>query len=68
MFAQLSTGGLEHGVHAFLVPLRSDSGEVLPGIRIEDNVHVSGDGVENLTRAALAEAPKAGGSQSQGSA
>ncbi|MGD8746435.1 MAG: Xaa-Pro dipeptidase, partial [Gammaproteobacteria bacterium] len=38
------------------------------GVRIEDNVHVSGDGVENLTRAALAEAPKAGGSQSQGSA
>jgi hypothetical protein len=38
------------------------------GVRIEDNVHVYGDGVENLTRAALAEAPKAGGSQSQGSA
>jgi Xaa-Pro dipeptidase len=37
------------------------------GVRIEDNVHVSGEGVENLTRAALAVAAKAGGSQSPGS-
>jgi acyl-CoA oxidase len=48
VFAQLSTGGLEHGVHALLVPLRSDSGEVLPGIRIEDNGPKGGlNGVDN---------------------
>ncbi len=48
VFAQLRTGGLEHGVHAFLVTLRSESGEVLPGIRIEDNGAKGGlNGVDN---------------------
>lgn len=48
VFAQLVTGGLEHGVHAFLVPLRSDSGELLGGIRIEDNGAKGGlNGVDN---------------------
>ena len=48
VFAQLSTGGLEHGVHGFLVPLRSDPGEVLPGVRIEDNGAKGGlNGVDN---------------------
>ncbi len=36
VFAQLVVGRDNHGVHAFLVPLRSEHGEVLPGVRIED--------------------------------
>jgi acyl-CoA oxidase len=35
VFAQLSAGGEQHGVHAFLVPLRNEQGELLPGIRAE---------------------------------
>ncbi len=48
VFAQLITDGLQHGVHAFLVPLRSEAGAILPGIRIEDNGAKGGlDGVDN---------------------
>lgn len=48
VFAQLVTDGLEHGVHAFLVPLRSETGETLPGIRVEDNGAKGGlNGVDN---------------------
>lgn len=58
VFAQLVTGtsdddagehGLgEHGVHAFLVPIRDEIGQPLPGIRIEDNGHKLGlNGVDN---------------------
>src|SRR3954468_15271967 len=36
VFAQLITGGEGHGVHCFLVPIRSDSGEALPGVTISD--------------------------------
>ncbi len=36
VFAQLEIGGVGHGVHAFLVPVRDDDGGVLPGVRIED--------------------------------
>lgn len=37
VFAQLVVGGETHGVHALIVPLRDPgSGDVLPGIRIED--------------------------------
>jgi len=36
VFAQLRVGEASHGVHAFLVPLRSETGEPLPGIRIAD--------------------------------
>jgi len=36
VFAQLDVAGEAQGVHCFLVPLRSESGEVLPGIEIED--------------------------------
>ena len=44
VFAQLA----DHGVHAFLVPLRDDDGEPLPGIRIEDCGPKLGlDGVDN---------------------
>ena len=44
VFAQLA----DHGVHAFLVPLRDAEGEPLPGIRIEDCGPKLGlDGVDN---------------------
>jgi len=36
VFAQLHVGEDEFGVHAFLVPIRSDDGETLPGVTIED--------------------------------
>ncbi len=36
VFAQLDVGGEARGVHAFLVPIRSESGEVLDGVEIED--------------------------------
>ena len=36
VFAQLDVAGEAQGVHAFLVPIRSASGEVLPGVEIED--------------------------------
>ncbi len=48
VFAQLVSGQLEHGVHAFLVPLRSETGEPLPGVEIEDVGHKAGlNGVDN---------------------
>ncbi|MCB9603130.1 MAG: acyl-CoA dehydrogenase family protein [Sandaracinus sp.] len=36
VFAQLEVAGENHGVHAFLVPLRDDAGSPLPGVRIGD--------------------------------
>jgi acyl-CoA oxidase len=48
VFAQLVVGGEPRGVHALLVPLRDEAGEVLPGIRIEDCGGKLGlDGVDN---------------------
>jgi acyl-CoA oxidase len=48
VFAQLAVGGEQHGVHAFLVPLRGDDGRVLPGIEIEDDGLKMGlNGVDN---------------------
>ena len=48
VFAQLETGGERHGVHAFLVPLRTDGGAVCGGVRIEDNGPKMGEnGVDN---------------------
>ncbi len=48
VFARLLVAGEDHGVHAFLVPLRSESGEVLPGIEIEDcGVKLGLNGVDN---------------------
>jgi acyl-CoA oxidase len=48
VFAQLITGEECHGVHAFLVPLRNDSGDVLPGVHIEDDGVKAGlNGVDN---------------------
>ena len=48
VFAQLKTANEVQGVHAFLVPLRGDTGTVLPGVRIEDNGPKMGEnGVDN---------------------
>ncbi|MDX1418415.1 MAG: acyl-CoA dehydrogenase [Rubricoccaceae bacterium] len=48
VFAQLVIGDQHYGVHAFLVPLRSDDGAVLPGVRIEDSGYKLGlNGVDN---------------------
>ena len=48
VFAQLIVGGENHGVHAFVVPIRGDDGEPLDRIRIEDSGHKLGlNGVDN---------------------
>jgi acyl-CoA oxidase len=48
VFAQLVVGGESRGVHALLVPLRDDAGNVLEGIRIEDcGAKLGLDGVDN---------------------
>ena len=49
VFAQLYVGGVHYGVHAFLVPLRSeDSHKILPGVRIKDCGHKMGlNGIDN---------------------
>ncbi|MCW2542135.1 MAG: acyl-CoA oxidase [Frankiales bacterium] len=48
VFAQLITGGIPHGVHAFLVPLRDEAGAVIPGVRIADSGLKAGlNGVDN---------------------
>ncbi len=48
VFAQLIVGGENRGVHALLVPLRDESGNVLPGVEIEDCGPKLGlDGVDN---------------------
>ncbi|GAB3299607.1 acyl-CoA oxidase [Epidermidibacterium keratini] len=47
VFAQLEVAGEQHGVHAFVVPLRRD-GEVLPGVRIGDcGAKIGLNGVDN---------------------
>ncbi len=48
VFAQLVTEGRGHGVHAFVVPIRSDDGQPLPGVTIEDDGPKAGlNGVDN---------------------
>ncbi|MEM6789385.1 MAG: acyl-CoA dehydrogenase [Myxococcota bacterium] len=48
VFAQLETQGQRHGVHAFVVPVRDDDGQLLPGVRIADCGHKMGlNGVDN---------------------
>ncbi|HKK76014.1 MAG TPA: acyl-CoA dehydrogenase [Saprospiraceae bacterium] len=48
VFAQLIVEGENHGVHALIVRLRDDEGQLLPGIRIEDNGYKLGlNGVDN---------------------
>ncbi len=48
VFAQLVTGGVAHGVHAFLVPIRDDDGVAMPGVTITDcGVKAGLNGVDN---------------------
>jgi acyl-CoA oxidase len=48
VFAQLYTDGAYHGVHAFLVPIRTPSGQPAPGVRIADCGQKMGlNGVDN---------------------
>lgn len=48
VFAQLTTGGDTHGVHAFLVPIRDENGQPCQGVSIEDCGHKAGlNGVDN---------------------
>jgi acyl-CoA oxidase len=48
VFAQLVVGDEGRGVHALLVPIRDEQGEVLPGVRIEDcGAKLGLDGVDN---------------------
>lgn len=48
VFAQLRVGDEEHGVHAFLVPIRRPDGSPMPRVRIADCGHKMGlNGVDN---------------------
>ena len=48
VFAQLIVGGENHGVHALLVPIRDEEGDVLDGVTIEDDGDKLGlQGVDN---------------------
>ena len=48
VFAQLTIGEDEYGVHAFIVPLRDASGMALPGVTIKDcGIKVGLNGVDN---------------------
>lgn len=48
VFAQLITKGVNHGVHAFFVPLRDDAGNFLPGVGGEDDGLKGGlNGIDN---------------------
>src|SRR5690625_3026896 len=48
VFAQLHSAGIDHGVHALMVPIRNGDGTPAPGVTIEDCGHKAGlDGVGN---------------------
>lgn len=48
VFAQLESSEGEHGVHAFVVPVRDEQGQLCEGVRIEDCGHKMGlNGVDN---------------------
>jgi acyl-CoA oxidase len=48
VFAKLVTQGVDHGVHAFYVPLRDDEGAFLPGVGGEDDGVKGGlNGIDN---------------------
>lgn len=48
VFAQLITQGVNHGVHAFFVPIRTPEGELLPGVGAEDDGVKGGlNGIDN---------------------
>lgn len=48
VFAQLEIDGESQGVHAFLVPIRDEKGQALPGVTLEDSGLKGGlNGVDN---------------------
>jgi len=48
VFAQLIAGNVNHGVHAFYVPIRDENGDFLPGIGGEDDGQKGGlNGIDN---------------------
>ena len=48
LFAQLITQGVNHGVHAFYLPIRNENGDFLPGIGGEDDGLKGGlNGIDN---------------------
>jgi alkylation response protein AidB-like acyl-CoA dehydrogenase len=48
VFAQLEVEGAQHGVHAFLVPIRDEHGDPMPGVRIGDcGAKIGLNGVDN---------------------
>ncbi|WP_125100805.1 acyl-CoA dehydrogenase, partial [Leucobacter chromiireducens] len=48
VFAQLITKDVNHGVHAFFVPIRTPDGEMLPGVGSEDDGVKGGlNGIDN---------------------
>ncbi len=48
VFAQLITRGVNHGVHAFFVPIRTPDGQLLPGVGSEDDGVKGGlNGIDN---------------------
>ncbi len=48
VFAQLDAGGERHGVHAFVVPIRDEAGNLREGVRAGDSGHKMGlNGVDN---------------------
>lgn len=48
VFAQLITKNVNHGVHAFFVPIRTVDGELLPGVTSEDDGVKGGlNGIDN---------------------
>lgn len=48
VFAQLIVDGENHGVHALLVPIRNNNGDVMPGVTVKDCGYKMGlNGVDN---------------------
>ncbi len=48
VFAQLHSGGEDHGVHCFVVPIRDSRGKEMPGVTTQDDGHKGGlKGVDN---------------------
>ena len=48
VFAQLITRGVNHGVHAFYVPIRTPDGKMMPGVGSEDDGVKGGlNGIDN---------------------
>ena len=48
VFARLITRGVDHGVHCFYVPVRDEEGNLLPGVRSEDDGPKGGlNGIDN---------------------